>query len=177
MPRVAQELSPEAHRVMVRGLREGLTSRMIAGRIAQECGEKVSERTVARRAAEWRADQARLRGKQEDVAALVAAMKQQDFTAEEMISALALQALMADPEKFAAADVMDVQDRNLAAREVAIKQQKLELQSRQVALQERRVKLLEERERRAMAALEEKDETMTPEDRVRRIREIYGLAN
>ncbi len=173
MPKAPQELSPEAQRVMVRGVREGKTTRMIAALIEQDCGETVPERTLARRISEWRAEQARLKAKQEDVDAIVKAMLANDATAADMAQALMMQAMVEDPERFKAGK--GVYAAGLAAQELRLKERALAVKERAVAAIERRVKLLEEREARAVAALEDKSGTKTAEERVREIREIYNL--
>ncbi len=173
MGKPAQELSPEAVRVMVRGLREGLSARMIAGLIERECGEKVSERTLSRRMAERRAEQQRLQAKQEDVDAIVKAMLAHDATAADMAQALMMQAMLEEPERFR--DSKGVWRAGLQAQELRLKERALGVKERAVAAIERRVAILEEREKRAVAALTGTGEKMTPEERLKEIREIYGI--
>ncbi len=173
MGKPAQELSPEAVRVMARGLREGLTARMIAGLIERECGEQVSERTLSRRISEWRAGEQRRKAKEEDAAAMVKAMKEGNVTAAEMVQALTTQALIEEPERFR--DSKGVFRTGLAAQELRLKERTLAVKERAVAAIERRVKILEDREKRAVEALSGTGEKMTPEERLKEIREIYGI--
>ncbi|HEY3416299.1 MAG TPA: hypothetical protein VGM23_05385 [Armatimonadota bacterium] len=177
MGKAARELSPEAQRVMVRELRAGKTARMIAGIIAQEVGEDVAERTLSRRISEWRSYQQRRHAAQEQMETLLAAAKAQDATAPEMIRALGIEALMMDPDAWSGSDPIKVQRQNLQAEELRIKRERLEIQKRQVAVDEARLRIMLDREKRAVAALEDKGEAMTPEERIREIRAIYGLKN
>lgn len=177
MPRLVQ-ISPEAQRVMVAGFRERKPASVIALLVREGTGERVTVRTIERRAAAWRAEQVRRQAAREQMEDLVAAMKANDATAPEMIQALAQEALMLHPQKWADADPIKVQAQNLYAEEIRLKREKLDVQRRAVEVQERRLALLEEKQRAAVSELEklERKTEITPDD-LRRIREIYGLQN
>jgi hypothetical protein len=178
MPRLVHKatdgLSAEAQRVMVGGFRAKKTYTAIAADLA-EIGETVPERTVARRAAEWRQAQERRENARLYVHDLVGAMKAQDVTAAEMVQALATDALLADPEAFISGDPIQVQRQNLKAEELRIKRLEMETRRRALGLDERRLKIIEDREVRVKATLEKPEETMTLEQRLREIQAIYGI--
>ncbi len=173
-------ISPEAMRVMQAGFRERKPASIIAGLVKAATGETIAPRTIARRASEFRAEQSRRRTAREQVEDLVKAMRDNDFTAAEMIQALATQALIDDPQGFAGADPLTVQRRNLEAEEIRLKARKLDLQERAVTVVERRLAILEDREKKARAAADElaakagRGEEISPAD-LDRIRSIYGL--
>lgn len=177
---VTDKLSPAAQRLMVGGFRAKLTSRMIADQIARETGEQVAERTVSRRASDWRKEQRRRESVRENVQAMVAAMKAENLQASEMIQALAIDALMADPEAWSQSDPIKVQRQNLQAEKLKQSRESMELRRRQIELEQQKFDLMRERERKAAAeteALAEKagrGEQITEAD-VRKIRDIYGL--
>ena len=167
-------LSAEGLRVMIGGFRARKTYTAIT-RDPAEIGEDVPERTIARRAAEWRQSQERRENARLYVHDLVAAMKAQDVTAAEMVQALATDALLADPEAFTSGNPALVQRQNLKAEELRIKRAEMETRRRALDLDERKFALMQSREQRAVAALEEKGETMTAGERLQRVKEIYGL--
>ncbi len=168
------QLPPEAARLMAAGFGQKLTARAVRARLA-EIGVEVPERTVARRAREWNAEQSRRQAAREQVHALVAAMKAEQMNASEMLQALAVDALMADPEAWAGGDPIKVQGQNLYAEEIRLKREQLELRKAQHQLNVRKLTAMEERERRAAKALEKPDSELTPEERLREIQEIYGI--
>lgn len=179
MPRVVI-VSPEAERVMLREFRLRTPSGIVARLVTQETGQVVSERTVARRASEFRASQLQRQAARQQVSDLVAAMKENDFTAAEMISALATQALIERPEGFAKADPILVQGQNLKAEELRLKARQLELRERTAAIEEKKLEMLLAREKKAVEAAEElaakagRGEAISPAD-LQKIRDIYGL--
>lgn len=164
---------------MTGGFRAKKTYAAIAADLA-EIGVEVPERTIARRAAEWRQAQARREQAREYVNDLVGAMKAQDVTAAEMVQALATDALLSDPEAFTGQDPIAVQRQSLQAETLRLKREELEIKRRLVSAEETRLRLLEAREQRAIAAADElkakagRGETLTAED-LDRIREIYGV--
>ncbi len=184
MPRLVHKatdsLSAEARRIMMAGFRAKSPYRAIARQIGEETGEEVPERTVARRGKEWRGEQSRRRAAREQMQALVDAMKAGEWSAAEMIQALATDALMMNPEALTNADPLKVQAQNLRAEELRIKREEMELRTRQVAMDERKVEVLLGRERKAAQAADElkdkagRGEQLTVED-LERIRSIYGL--
>jgi hypothetical protein len=168
------KLSAEARRVMFAGFASGMTYAAIAEQL-WSMGVKIPERTVARRGAEWHEEQERRKAAREQVAAIMEAMKEGRWESSEILRALATDALLNDPEAFAGADPMKVQDRNLAAEDLRLKREKLELQKAKHDLNVAKFRALQEREQRAIAALEKPADRMTPEDRLREIRAIYGI--
>jgi hypothetical protein len=172
------QLPPEAHRVMAAGFLQNLTVKAIAARLA-DIGLNVPERTIARRGAEWRAEQARVQSAREYVHHLVDAMKDQpDGSA--ILQALAVDQLLSDPDAWAKQDPMKVQSQNLVAEELRLKREKLDVQKQRLELDRQRFRTMQEREQRAikttdeLKAKTERGEKLTPED-IDRIREVYGL--
>ncbi|MEN6601772.1 MAG: hypothetical protein ABFD86_05095 [Bryobacteraceae bacterium] len=178
MPRAihksTDQLPPEALRIMAAGFAAKLTVRAIAFRLA-EIGLQVPERTIARRGEEWRAEQARRQAAREQVADLVAAMKAENWESAEMLRALATDSLMRDPEAYTAADPVKLQSQNLYAEELRIKREALELKKQRHELDVQKFRAMQDRERRAAAALEKPESELTPEQRLREIQEIYGI--
>ena len=168
------DLAPEAVRVMTGGFRGNKTYAAIARDLA-EIGIEVPERTIARRGAEWRMARERREQAKEYVHDLVAAMKASDLNAVEMGEALMRQALMDDPEAFVDADPIKMQQTQLRAEELRLKQRDLDIRARQVAAEEDRLRLLMAREERAKAALAKPEAELTPEQRLREIEAIYGI--
>jgi hypothetical protein len=168
------QLSPEAQRVMIGGFRARKTYAAIAKDLA-EIGETVPERSIARRASEWRQAQERRDQARDYVHDLVDAMRAQSVTAAEMVQALATDALLLDPEAFTGGDPIKVQRQNLRAEELRLKRDELEIKRRLVSAEEERLRLLVAREQRAIAALQKSETEMTPEQRLREIQEIYGI--
>ncbi len=170
-------LSAEAQRLMAAGFRAKKTYAAIA-RDLEAIGEPVSDSTIARRAAEWRAEQARRQAAREYVQDLVEALKANNFTATEMAEALLTDALIENAESLKEADPLKVQAQNLRAREVAVKEREAALRQRALELDEAKFRALQEREQKAreLAAESERRE-MTPEEMRAKIREIYGLTS
>jgi hypothetical protein len=165
---------------MTAGFRSKLTYAAIAQQLT-EIGEEVAERTIARRGAEWRFQQARHEDARQYVHNLVEAMKAQNVTAAEMVQALATDALLMDPEAFTSGDPIKVQRQNLQAETLRLKREELEIKRRLVSAEEARLRMLEAREQRAIAATEDlkakagRGEALTAAD-IDRIRGIYGIA-
>jgi hypothetical protein len=162
---------------MVQGFVAQKTAAWIAQAIQDATGETVAERTIARRAAEWRAEVARRRAGRERMEDLVAAMKAGGMDVSEQIMALAQSHLMEHPDALTGADPVDLQGLALESEKMRLKRREVEIRERVVAVDERKMALLEEREKRAIAALtrEGGGRRMTDEERVAEIREIYGL--
>jgi hypothetical protein len=175
MPRakVTDGMSEEGQRVMLQGFAEGHTALWITGAIADATGEVVAARTVARRAAEWRDKCAQFdRAKQQ-----YAAMKAAGLDGVQMIRALAFDRLVENPEALTGADPIKFHGLGLEAEKVALKKREMDLRARQIAVEERKLGMLEAREQRAVKVLGDDKPEMTAEERVREIREIYGLRN
>lgn len=183
MPRAIHKstdsLPPGALRIMSAGFAGKLTVRAIAARLA-EIGIKVPERTIARRGAEWRAEQARRQAAREQAADLVGAMKAENWESAEIIRALVTDRLMSDPDAYLAVDPAKLQSQNLYAEELRIKREKLELQRQRHELDVQKFRAMQTREQRAIQAADElkekagRGETLSVAD-LNRIREIYGL--
>jgi len=179
MPRTVS-ISEAAHAVMAVCFRQKLPARMIAAKVLAVTGEKVAPRTIARRASEWGLESRRRQAARDQVSDLVEAMKANDFTATEMINALATQALIDSPTGFTNADPLAVQAANLRSEELRLKSETLRVKERAVAVAEQKMKILQAREQRTLeataelAAKAERGEKISPED-LQRIRDIYGL--
>lgn len=165
-------ISPEAERVMAAGFRERKPAAIVAGLVRQATGETVAPRTISRRAAAWRAAESRRQAARDQMNDLVSAMKANDLTAEEMLRALAVQALLENGAALQAQPV-DLQMLRIEERKVALRERAVENDARRIAL-------LETREKRAVAAADElaakagRGESISPDD-LQKIRDIYGL--
>lgn len=177
--KATDELPPEAWRVMTAGFRAKKTYRAIAFDLAA-IGFEVPERTIGRRAVEWRAEEARREAVREQVKALVDAMQEGKWESAEMIRALATEALMQNPDAFAQADPLKVQRQNLQAEEIRLRRDALALKRAEHELDLARFEALQRREDQAKDAADElaekagRGEKLTAED-IDRIRSIYGL--
>jgi hypothetical protein len=173
--KATDSLSAAGRAAMMRGFASGWPAARVVQAVRDETGETVAPRTIARRAAEWRAERERRRRAQENMEDLVAAADGSGKELSGVIRALALETLVRDPDALTSADPIKLNRLGLRSEELRIKARQQELKERELGLDERRVKLMEERERRALDALTDKAETLTPEERMQRIREIYGL--
>jgi hypothetical protein len=167
-------LPDEAVRILIGGFRARKTYAAIARDLA-EIGAEVPERTIARRASEWRQAQERRDQAREYVHDLVAAMKSQDMRADEMVQALATEAVLSDPEAFTSGDPIKLQGLNIRAQANQLKAQELAIRERLLTMEEQRLRLLTAREERAKAALAKPEGQMTPEQRLQEVRDIYGI--
>jgi hypothetical protein len=168
-----REIGEEAQAIMLRGFAAGWTAERVARAVSEEAGETVSTRTIARRAAEWRAEMARRTSARERMEDLVAAMRSGNMDASEMIQALAMDRLVDDPDALAAENPVRVQKLSLQAEELRLKRRKLDVQERQVAVTEKKLALLESRDARVKAVAEKPE--MTAEERLAEIQAIYGI--
>jgi hypothetical protein len=165
---------------MVACFREKLPASMTAARILAETGETVAERTIGRRKAEWTAAQNRRQAGRERMEDLLLAMESGNRTASEMVNALAMEALMNDPDGFSVMNPIEVQKTSIAAERVRLQRERMELQKRQVALEEAKFELMKQREEKAIAATRElaqksaSGQSLKPED-FRKIQDIYGI--
>jgi len=172
-------LPPEAVRVMMNGFREKKTAVAIEQEL-KGLDVEVAVRTIARRAQEWRAAESLRLAAREQMAAMVAAMKDGNSTASEMIQALATDALIMNPEAFTGADPLKVQSQNLKAEELRLRRLEMELRQRAQELDEEKFKALQKKSADALAETielqrkAERGDTITPEQ-LQRIRDIYGL--
>jgi hypothetical protein len=166
-------LSGESLKIMADGFAAGRTAAWIAQAVRDATGETAAERTVARRAAEWRAEMRRRTSARERMEDLVAAMRSGNMDASEMIQALAMDRLVDDPDALTDADPVKVQRLSLVSEDLRLKRRKLELLERQVTVNEKRVKLLEDRDSRVKAVAEKPE--LSAEERVAEIQAIYGI--
>jgi hypothetical protein len=150
-------LSNAGQVAMMRGFAAGWTALRVAQAVKDETGEEVTPRTVARRAAEWRAEVARRRSARERMQDMVAAMKAEH------------------PEALTGADPIEMQRLSLESERTRLKRREMDLRERTIAVQEKKLAVLEEREKRVIAALTGEATVKTPEERNAEIREIYGL--
>lgn len=160
-------LSAECQRALVAGFRAKLTYAEVTRQL-RGLGAEISERAVARAGAEWREEEDRRQAACEQMRALIGAMKAEDMNAAEIVHALGVQALLDDPEEGRKRDPLE-------AEKLRIQRETLEVRKRQVELAEKKLAAMVEREARAAAVVADEDEKITPEERVRRIREIYGI--
>jgi hypothetical protein len=180
--KVTDDLSEEARRVMVLGISEGRSAAFISQAILDATGEQVHERTVSRRASEWRAEVSSRKAARERMENLVAAMKAGNMDASEMVQALAMDRLVENPEALTGADPIQLQGLALKGEELRLKRQQLAVRERAIEVVERKLKLSEVREQRAIAATAELEkkaeqgEQISAAD-VAKIRAIYGLSD
>jgi hypothetical protein len=174
--RATDSLSDKARAVMTRGFAAGWAASRIAQAVLDETGEKVAERTLSRRAAEWRIERDRRRYARERIEDLVAAMNAGGMDASEQIQALAMDYLTQNPEALTSSDPVKVQTLSLQAEKLRLDRRQLDLRERRVAVDEKKLAMLEQREQRTVEALKDHASTLTPEQRLAEIREIYGLS-
>lgn len=173
--KATDNITEQARAIMMRGFAQGWAVVRIVQAISDDTGEQLSPRTVARRAQEWRAEVSRRQEARERVGMIVAAAKENGFDGSQIIQALATDHLFEHPEALTGADPIEIQTLNLKAEELRIKRRQLAIREREVAAVERRAQLAEEKEKRALEALADHGEAISPEQRVEKIREIYGL--
>ena len=175
-PLATDRLSSTAQAVMLACFREKLPAAMIVTRIKAETGEEAAERTVARRKSEWDAVQRRRQAGREQMEDLLAAMRAGDHTASEMVNALAIEALMRDPDGTLTADPIALQQTSIAAERVRLQAKSMELKERQIALDEKKFKVIQDREQRAIAELQGGEKkSISAEEMLRKVKDIYGL--
>jgi hypothetical protein len=176
MPARRTRFSEPVQAAMRRGWVAGLGAKRIAEYVKQETGETVSPRTVARRGREWREQMGQRELGRQRMRELAVAAKNSGEKASAFIRALAMEVLEDNPNALRSADPVKLGGLALSSDGMCLKHRAMDLKERQVAVSEGRFKLLEERERRAIAAIDgERDVELTPEERLRRVREIYGL--
>ena len=174
--KATDKISDEARAIMHRGFAAGWTVTRIVQAITDQTGESLATRTVARRAQEWRAEVARRQEAREQIDMIIASAKEHGLDPVATIQALAYQQVLDHPESVMGADPIELQTLNLKAEELRIKRRQLAVRERGLAVVERRLKMLEDKEQRALAALQDTKEEISPEERIRKIKEIYGLA-
>jgi hypothetical protein len=177
MPRAkaTDGLSEAARAEITRGLAEGWTAERIAQAVLDTTGEKVAERTVSRRMAEWQAEAARRKLGRERMQDFVAACQERGIDPASYYQALVMDVMEQNPEALSGADPIKLHGLGLAAQETALKARALDIKERAIAIDEKKLALLEAKEERTLAALTKSTGTKTPEDRLREIEEIYGI--
>ena len=158
---------------MRQGFGAGRTAAFVAQAVLDATGEVVAERTVARRAAEWRAENEARQARRERMADLVAAMKASGMDGSEMVQALAIDHLVEHPEALTGADPIDLQGLSLEAEKLQLKKREVDIRERAVAMDERKLALLEQRDARVKAVAEKP--ALSDAERVAEIQEIYGI--
>jgi len=171
--KATDRLSDEARLVMLQGFAAGRTAAFIVQAIHDATGEEVAERTLARRAAEWRAEVERRKTQREFLADLVASAEGGGTEASACIRALALQALETNPEALSSADPIELQGLALDAEKLRMQKRSLDLRERQVAVTEKKLAILEARDARVKAVAEKPE--LSAEERVAEIQAIYGI--
>jgi hypothetical protein len=171
-------ISEAGQALLRKGFAAGRTAAFLAQALHDETGDEMSERTVAREAAIWRADMADRKARRERMADLVAAMRDAGMDGTQMIQALAIDHLVEHPEALTGADPIELQGLQLEAKKVELKAREIGVRERAMSIDERKLALLEEREKRAVAVLKSEggERQMTPEERIAEIRSIYGIA-
>jgi hypothetical protein len=164
-------LSEEGQRVMLQGFVEKHTALWISRAIETATGERVADRTISRRMAEWRSERDNFdRAKQQ-----FAAMKAAGLDGVQMMQALAFDRLVENPGALTGSDPIDFHKLGLEAEKLALKKREIDARERMLALEERRAAMVEAREKRAIAALGEDKPEMSAEERLTEIRGIYGI--
>ncbi len=133
--RSTDKLSAKAQRVMLAGFAGKKTARAVSRDIWRKAGERVNERTVARRAHEWRAQQLWRQDLFEQARAVVAAMKAENWSASDVVTALATNALLSDPQGFTGSPALRVQTLNLRGEQLGLRREEIELRRRTLALE------------------------------------------
>jgi hypothetical protein len=162
---------------MISGFEQAKPAHAISKELAESCGVSVSPRTVRRRAAEWAEERDRIRWVTEAMDRLLEQGKKEGKDVSEMIIAMAKELLQINSRALVSADPLEVQRLGLAGESLRLRARQVDVQEHRLELQERRQVLVEEREKLAIAALEEKGkgEELSPEERIARVRAIYGL--
>jgi len=152
--------------------------REIARQLKAATGKKVSERTVYRQQALWRREMQGFKERKQNARAFWE-VTQEGKVPSEIAMSLLLEYLDKNPEALTSADPIQVHRLGLQGEALQLRTRQVEVQEHRVDLQERRLALVEEREKLAVAALEEKGkgEELSPEERIARVRAIYGLNN
>jgi hypothetical protein len=176
-PHPRLQLSEKANAIMARGFAEDWTANRTAQAIKDETGESISWRSVARRNAERRAEMERRKLARERMEDLVAAAQKSGLDASEFVRALALEALENNPDALSSADPIKVHGLALNSEGMRLKKRALDLRERQVAVSEGRLKLIDDRERRAIAAISRANQRVSAAEILEEVRRIYGLAD
>jgi hypothetical protein len=172
-------MSEEAWQIMARGFAAGAFAKDIARQIHEATKEVFPTYTIQRYAVRWRRLSGVRRTVREWMHNLQGEAKAHDLELSEMIIALACDQLEEHPDILSAAEPMQVQKLGLQGEALQLRGRQVEVQEHKLDLDERRMELTEEREKLAIAALEEKGkgEELSPEERIARVRAIYGLSD
>lgn len=177
---VTDSFGDNARRVMLQGFGARKSARAIQVEL-KSIGTTVTERTLQRRYAEWFQEQRRLQSGREYVENLVAAMKANNMQATEIITALATDQLIQNPDAFLAGEPAEVQRVNLEATKLQVKREELAIKKADQELKQKKFEAMQTKLMRikeaAKSAVETADKSgeMSPEVR-KKILEVYGLA-
>ena len=182
MPRlvkITDLLSDEARHIMISGLKQGSTAEAISEQVQKATGEEVASRTVGRFGTDWRAKIKQRREAREFVHSLMEEGISQGEDVSGMLVAWVLEYFERHPDALKSLDAMAAQRIGLQAESLQLKHRQVDVQEQRLELEQRKAELVEERERAAIAALKDKQkgEELSPEERITRVREIYGLTD
>lgn len=163
-------LSAEAWQVMIAGWRAKKTLRAVARDLA-EIGVKVPERTIARRRSEWIAEENRVGAAREHMQHLIAAVKQNNLAASEMLHALGVDALLTNPQAFPESDPLEAEKLRIKRSELDLKREQLELDRAKFAALQSKLAAVKEKAGQVLQSGE------LPAEAKRTIREIYDLGD
>jgi hypothetical protein len=156
---------------MAAGFAAKWTAERVAQAVLDATGEVVAERTVARRAAEWRESKARFARAKEQYAA----MKEAGLDGVQMLQSLAFERLLDDPDALTGGDPLAFHALGLEAEKVALKKREIEVRERAIAVGEKKLAMLEAREKRLVAALQDNTAEVSDAERLAKVKEIVGL--
>lgn len=181
-PRITDKLSPDATGIMMAGFGEHKPDGVIVDEIFAATGEVVSERTIGRRKSEhWGKKRARDQRYEHNLAVFEAARDSK--LAPETALAILDDSLLRRPGVADELEPEELFDLHLKAQAETRKQQEAGIKERQVALEEKKfaetMKAKVDKMRDAAKAAEteaKKSGNVSPEV-IRRIEEIYGIAD
>jgi hypothetical protein len=174
MPALSKYISPEDWEMMVQGFRENLSIWQISDKVKAATGNSFSKGVIQRRRDEWDFDRRNAELGRRNLENVLELWKAEGKDPAEFLKAIAVEHMEKNPHLFEGADPVKVGRLALSAQGVSLKKREVEIRERQVAVQEGKLSLLEQR---AKAVLDtDTNADLTPEERLRRIREIYGLS-
>ena len=153
--RAVDSLGDDVRRVIVSGFCGHKTAAAIAGDLKTQTGQSVAERTISREMKRLHDQQRRRDASREQARALLAAARDENIVASELIQALATQALMDDPESFTGQDAVQVQRANLEAEKIRLKRAEIELRKQQHELNREKFDEVKKRDQAGRETVEE----------------------
>ena len=179
--RAVDSLGDDVRRVIASGLCGHKTAAAIAGDLKTQTGQSVAERTISREMKRLHDQQRRRDASREQARALLAAAREENIVASELIQALATQALMEDPESFTGQDAVKVQFANLEAEKIRLKRAKLDQDNQRLALDREKFEGLKtklatirKQAEAAKEAVNKAGESISPELR-KQLEDVYDL--